>query len=133
MTVRSYLTILSVLTIIYGVGFLLFPGPTLAIYGSAQDPHALLMAQFFGAALLTLATITWFAREFESMAAQKILVSSMVANFLFVVLNILGMVEGLTNAAGWSSVVLSILLFVGALYLYRSAPVGVSETRQSIA
>jgi uncharacterized membrane protein len=130
MTPKLYLTILSVVTFVYGLGLLLVPGPTLAVYDGLQEPHVLLTAQFFGAALTVLALITWFARDFEWSAVRKLLSSMMLAEVLFAVLSILGVLRGLINAAGWSTVVINVLFLVGAIYLYTREPVSSSQAQR---
>jgi hypothetical protein len=49
-----YLAIVAVVTLIFGVGFLLLPATMLKTYGSLDEPHVNLSTQFFGAALISL-------------------------------------------------------------------------------
>src|SRR6516165_3786640 len=65
MNSKIYFTITAVLAILYGVAFLLFPGPSLALYGVTGQPSASLNIQFFGSALISLGIISAFARNFQ--------------------------------------------------------------------
>jgi hypothetical protein len=54
MRLNTLLLLAGLLALLFGLGFLLVPGPLLAGYGVTADPAAILMARFFGAALVQL-------------------------------------------------------------------------------
>ena len=64
MSAKIFLTINAVLAILYGLGFVLVPASSLAVYGVAPDPHVILSTQFFGSALLGIGVVFWFAKDF---------------------------------------------------------------------
>ena len=55
MTLRSFFTILAVLSFLFGIGFVLSPDQVLANYGIQNSPALALLGRLFGGALLTLA------------------------------------------------------------------------------
>ena len=81
MTVKLYLTITAILAVLYGLGFVLVPGSMVALYGGPPEPHVTLNIQFFGSALLALAVIAWFAKDFRDRdAARGVLIGIVVTD-----------------------------------------------------
>ena len=118
MSTKIYLTIVAVLAVIYGLAFVLIPDSMLELYGvKLPQPNATLNIQFFGSALLTIGIIAWFARESGDWATVRgILIGAAVGDVVGCVISVWGTIKGLTNALGWSSVILYALLALGALY-----------------
>src|SRR5260370_20746350 len=54
MNAKLYLTISAVLLVLYAIGFILFPGPSVVLFGGPPEPHVMLNLPFFGATLLAL-------------------------------------------------------------------------------
>ena len=123
MNSKIYFTITAMLATIYGIAFLLFPGPSLAIYGVTGQPSASLNIQFFGSALISLAVISAFARNFQDWEAVRgVLYGLMIGNVAGFVSNTVGTGQGLLNSLAWSSTAIYILLIIGALYCLRNLP-----------
>jgi hypothetical protein len=123
MNSKIYFTITAILATIYGIAFLLFPGPSLAIYGVTGQPSASLNIQFFGSALISLAVISAFARNFQDWdAVRGVLYGLMIGNVAGLVVNTVGTGQGLLNSLAWSSTAIYILLIIGALYCLRNLP-----------
>src|SRR5689334_12076306 len=59
MKLNTLFAITSVVSLAFGVGFLLAPGPLLAIYGLSIDPVGVLLARFAGSAFICLTPLTW--------------------------------------------------------------------------
>jgi hypothetical protein len=74
MTVRTFFTILAVLSFLFGIGFVLAPGQVLANYGIELSPALALVGRLFGGALLTLGVILWLAKDFRDEAAIRAIV-----------------------------------------------------------
>ena len=66
MTIKTFFTIIAVLALVHGVGFVLVPEQVAASYGMATSASTVLMARLFGAALVGLGLIFWFARDGSS-------------------------------------------------------------------
>jgi Na+/proline symporter len=67
---RLFLTIVAALGALYGIAFVLFPSASLALYGMSGTSAAL-MTQFFGAALLSVGAIAWYARDTKDWGAVR--------------------------------------------------------------
>ena len=92
---KLYLTIASIVAILYALGFLLIP-TTLALFFSGMlEPHETLNLRFGGAADLAWGMILWFARDWNREAVRGVLISSAVGLAIIIVVNIRGTVMGL--------------------------------------
>ena len=117
MSVKLYFTIASVVAVLYGLGFVLIPGSMVALYGGPMEPHVTLNVQFFGSALLALGVISWLAKDFREWdAVRGVLIGIVVTDIVGGLLSIWATITGVLNAFGWSSVIVYILLLLGALY-----------------
>ena len=116
MSSKLYLTIAAVLAILYGIGFVLIPAKMGELYGVQPEPHVILNVQYFGSALLAWGVILWFARDLDWAAVRGVLIGSVVGDAVGGLLSVWGISEGLVNAFGWTSVVIYVLLLLGALY-----------------
>jgi hypothetical protein len=120
---KIYFTITAILATIYGIVFLLFPGPSLALYGVTEQPSASLNIQFFGSALISLGMISAFARNFQDWEAVRgVLYGLMIGDVAGLAVNSIGRAQGLLNSLAWSSTVVYVLLIIGAIYCLRNLP-----------
>jgi hypothetical protein len=121
MTAKTFLTISSVVAIVYGIGFLLFPGPSIAFYGPPPDSHQILIMRYFASTLLAFGVFTWFVKDLRDWEGSRAaLIAITVLNALGLLVTLLGMIEGLFNSMAWTSMILYAAFFAGALY-YLSA------------
>ena len=121
MTVKTFLTIVSIVTIIYGLSFLLFPSVAIATYGTDPEPHLVLVVRFLGSAFLAFAAVQWFGREFrEWEAIRAVLVATVVFNVLNLLLNLWGMAQGMFNAMVWPNIIVNLVFLAGALYWFSN-------------
>lgn len=114
MRLRTLLLIAGVLALVFGLGFLLTPGPVLALYGVAADPTAVLMSRFFGAALVQLGLILYLIRDVPDLRTQRgVVLGSFLGSLAGLVVALTGQFWGLVNALGWSTVAIYGLLLIG--------------------
>jgi hypothetical protein len=117
MTIRTFFTILAVLSFAFGVGFVLVPDQVLANYGIEHSPALALLGRFFGGALLTLGVILWLARDFHDEAALRaVLIGGLVGDVINLVVAAMGTLSGTQNALGWSTVLIYLFGAVGSGY-----------------
>jgi len=124
MKLNSLFTITSIVSLAFGVGFLLAPGPLLAIYGLSLNPVGALLARFAGSAFICLTPLTWLGRTFTDAQARRALVVSIFPTFAIgFVVALLAQLSGLMNSLGWLYVTLPLLFTLGYGYflLNRSA------------
>jgi len=117
MTVRTFFTILAALSFLFGIGFVLAPGQVLANYGIEHSPALALVGRLFGGALLTLSVILWLARDFRDEAAVRaVLVGAIIGDVVNLVVATMGTLSGVSNALGWSTVLIYLFGAVGSGY-----------------
>ena len=106
-----------------GVGFVVASGPLLAIYGITLDKAGTLVAQLFGAALISLATVNWLARNVtDAGARQAVVLGNLAGDIVGFVVILLGQLAGISNALGWSNVAIYLLLALGFAYVQFREP-----------
>jgi hypothetical protein len=127
MTARIFLTISSIFAMLYGLGFLLLPGPSIALYGTEPEAHLVLIVRFFGSALLAFGVLEWFGKDFRDWQAVRAVLSAVVIlNGVGLLVTLWGMTQGLFNSMVWSSILVYAVFLAGALYYVSS---GGKETR----
>ena len=117
MTLRSFFTILAVLSFLFGVGFVLAPGQVLANYGIEYSPSLALVGRLFGGLLLTLSVILWFAKDFrDEPAVRAVLLGALIGDVVNLVVATMGTLSGTSNALGWSTVLIYLYGTLGSGY-----------------
>ena len=117
MTIRTFFSILAVLSFLFGVGFVLAPGQVLANYGIELSPALALVGRLFGGALLALGVILWLARDFRDEAAVRaVLVGALIGDVVNLVVATMGTLSGTSNALGWTTVLIYLYGTLGSGY-----------------
>lgn len=120
MTYRNLLTIASIIALIFGLGFILMPGQLVSFYNVELTPAGILIAQLYGATLLSFGLLNWFARGFsDDTTQQAILTANLVGDALGSIFSLMGQLGGVpgVNSLGWSTVLIYVLLTLGFAYL----------------
>ena len=117
MTIKTYFAIFAVLSVLFGIGFVLAPGAVLSNYGIENSPVVALMSRLFGGTLLAIAVILWSARDFHDEAALRaVLIGTGIADAVNLVVAIVATSSGTINALGWTTVLIYLCGAVGAAY-----------------
>lgn len=113
MMFKVLLTINSALAFISGIACVVIPAQLLEFYDVRLSPMGLVIYQFWGASLIGLGLLTWFARSIrESMLKRRIALALFITNGLSCVMAVRGQYAG-ANTSGWSMVALFLLLALG--------------------
>lgn len=119
----NLLMVAAALGAVFGVGFVVASGPLLSIYGITLDKAGTLVAQLFGAALISLAVLNWFARTVtEPEARRAVVLGNLAGDVVGFVVILLGQLAGIANALGWSNVAIYLLLALGFAYIQFTEP-----------
>jgi len=120
MSYRNVLSIASVIAFIFGLGFMLMPGQLVRFYNVELTPPGALIAQLYGATLLSFGVLNWLARGFnDNTVQQAVLTANLVGDALGTIFALIGQLGGVpgVNALGWSTVLIYLLLTLGFAYL----------------
>jgi hypothetical protein len=122
MTQKNYFSIFAVLSVLFGIGFVLAPDQVLINYGIESSPAIAVMSRLFGGTLLAMAVILWSARDFHDQAAVRaVLVGSGVSDVVNLVVALLAVTSGTVNALGWSTVLIYLCGALGAGYFLAAS------------
>jgi hypothetical protein len=123
MKLKTLLVIGTVVAGVFGLAFVFVPGQVIAAYGITADAGLKYVGQLFGASLIGIAVLTWFAKDTpESEARTAILRALFVFNGLALVVTLLAQLNGVANALGWSSVAIFLLFAIGYAYFLWPKP-----------
>jgi hypothetical protein len=120
MTIKAFFAIIAVLALVRGTGFVLGPEQLAASYGMATSASTVLMARLFGAALLGLGVIFWFARGGSKESVRGVLIATIVGNTVGLIVVVLGTMEGTLNLMGWVAALIYLFGAAGSGYFVRS-------------
>lgn len=113
MKYKTLTTILSVIAFVNGLGCFLAPEMMLASFGVTLPAMGLVVYRFWGATLVGLGLIVWFARGIEDVNIQKKFSSALlIFSILCTYPAVLGQYSG-ASAMGWSMVGLFGLMSLG--------------------
>jgi len=125
MSYRVMFVINALVTLLAGLGFLIVPGRLLALFGTEARVPELLLARFFGSALLTLGLLLWFAKDAADEGAQKGMgIALLVGAFCGLVVTVIGVspASGVIRSNGWAAIVVYVLFGLGYAYLVFLKP-----------
>jgi len=123
MRLRSFLTLDSIVTLLYAVGLLIVPESMGATYGMQSSPSATLLARLFGVTMLIVGLIVWLSRDFTGANARPIITGSLIGDIVGVIVSLLATLAGTMNSFGWSAVVIYLVFGLGfAYYQFTGAP-----------
>jgi hypothetical protein len=125
MKLKSLMIINAIVAIVFGVMFVIVPVKAYSFYDITANEQLILMGRLFGAALIGFATLTWMARNATDSDARRALVLSLfIADSIGFVGALIGQINNVANALGWSTVAIYLLLALGFGYFqfFKAAP-----------
>ncbi|HMH57343.1 MAG TPA: hypothetical protein VK535_13880 [Gemmatimonadales bacterium] len=114
MRLGTLLRLAGILALAFGIGFLFAPARVLAMYGVAAEPTVVLMARFFGSALVQLGLVFYLIRDVSDPTTRRgVVLGSFLGSLAGFVVSLTAQFWGLVNSFGWSSVAIYGLLLLG--------------------
>jgi uncharacterized membrane protein len=121
MKFNTFMVIYAVVSTVFGLAFVFTPGLILPIYGVEPDAALRLIGQLFGAVLISLALLAWLVRNLRDSETQHVVILALlVGEALGFILALIGQLNGVLNALGWSIVVVYLFFALGLVYLQFS-------------
>ena len=118
MKFKPFMLVYAIVSALFGLGFIFLPGMLLSLYGFETGASVQLIAQLFGAALVSLALLAWLARDLQAPEARRIIVMALLAGeALGLILAVLGQMRGVMNVLGWAVVLVYLLFTLSLGYL----------------
>ncbi len=107
----------AIVSLGFGVAFILAPAKTLSFYGMTLNSAGIIMTQLFGVALIAVGLLAWLVRDAsESDALRAIMLAFFASNSIGTVLGVRIMLAGEVAPLGWSTVGLYAILAAGYAY-----------------
>ncbi len=116
MKISSFLMVKAIISLAFGIGFLVIPAAVWSIYGVALDPAGILMTRFLGACLTGIGLICWLARNADSNTLKGVTLSLCIADTIGFIVALSGQLSGIMNTLGWIIVAIWLLLALGLAY-----------------
>jgi len=116
MKLSSFLVVKAIITLAFGIGFIVIPAAVWSIYGVTLDPVGILMTRFLAACLIGIGLICWLARNAEWNALKGITLSLFIADTIGFIVALSGQLSGIMNTLGWIIVAIWLLLALGLGY-----------------
>ena len=123
MKLKILFIITAICAVVFGVAFLIIPTELYSLYAVDSTEGLNYMGQLFGAALIGLGLIAWFARNATDSDARKaIVLSFFIADGIGFIVALIGQLNSIVGPLGWLTVVIYLLLTIGFGYNQFSKP-----------
>lgn len=116
MNLRNFLVIKSIVSLCFGLALTLVPTALLSLYAVPLDANGAFMARFFGACLIGIGLVCWMCKNEELNTLQALALALCIGDTVGFVVALQGHLAGLTNAFGWSVVIIWLFLAAGFGY-----------------
>jgi hypothetical protein len=125
MSYRILFVIDALLAFLFGLAFLLVPERVLGLFGTTEKyASTLLLARFFGTALLALALVLWFAKDAEEAVLRGVGIALIVGALAGLIVTLLGTFSAgaVIRSNSWVAMLLYVLVGLGSAYLVFLEP-----------
>ncbi len=123
MKLSTLLIINAVVSALFGIAFVLVPGQVVSLYGVEATAMLNYAGQLLGAAFVGFAVLTWSARNAnDSTARRAIVLALFIGNAAGFAVALIGQVNNVVGALGWSTVAIYLLLAIGYGYFQFAKP-----------
>lgn len=123
MNYRTMFFLNAFIAVLLGLGFLVVPGRILGQFGVDGYAATKLLSQFFGAAMLGLGLLLWFAKDVTEGNLQKGMgIALLVGAMAGLITTLVGTTAGILRANWWIAVVVYAILGLAYAYLVFVKP-----------
>lgn len=115
MSIKTLFTVQSIITLIFGVSFILAPHTVISLYDGELNEMGALIARYFGSSLLMVSAVVWLARDVPDSPALRAILKGFFATLIIGTLVALyGVLFVSHNGLGW----LNVLIYGGIAFGY---------------
>jgi len=122
MKLRTFLTIVAVIALLYALGLILMPAFMATTYGLGTSASEILLGRFFGVEMLVVGLITWLAKDLTGASVRPIITGSLIGDIVGAFIALMATLNGVMNSVGWSAVAIYLLIALGFAYFQFKAP-----------
>lgn len=118
MKLSTYAIIITILAVGFGLAFVFIPVKVAAFYGLTLDTGGIITARYFGVSNLFIGMIFWSYSSVSPSAKSwpKLLLYSLIYDIMQLIVTLMAVLSNESNAMGWTTVVLFVLLAIGSVY-----------------
>jgi len=116
MKLNSFLVVKAIISLAFGIGFVVIPAAVWSIYGVTLDPVGIFMTRFLAACLIGIGLICWLSRNADWNSLKDITLSLCIADTIGFIVALSGQFSGIMNTLGWIVVAIWLLLALGLGY-----------------
>lgn len=118
MTFRTLLILKAAVCLVFGIALLAAPDWMYGLFGGSLSDTGRFAAREYGAALIGMLLLTWFAKQVQARDARAaILLDLLVYDGIGVITALVVLLTGVLNALGWGIVVIYAFFAVGSGYV----------------
>ncbi|OGO74765.1 MAG: hypothetical protein A3K41_10765 [Chloroflexi bacterium RIFOXYD12_FULL_57_15] len=122
MKLRTFLTIVAVIALLYALGLILLPAFMATTYGMGTSASEILLARFFGVEMLVVGVINWLAKDLTGASVRPVITGNLIGDIVGTIVALMGTLSGVMNVVGWSAVAIYLLIALGFAYFQFMAP-----------
>jgi len=123
MNIRNLFTVNTIVAGLFGLAFVLAPGPLTELYGIELSDGGLYVGRLLGAAFLMFAVLTWQSRDAQDSTARQAIILALLVGFVVgFVVSLFGQFNNIVNALGWTTVAIYLLFSVAYGYFQFRKP-----------
>ena len=117
MILKTLISIMAILCLIWGAGFILLPLFFWSLYGLTLDVDGVYMSRQLGVVFFMLGMILWLARKVQDPVALRAIAAGLfIGNTIGFVVALIGQFSAGISVLGWVGVVSYFLLALGFGY-----------------
>ena len=116
MKVKPFLTFKAIITIIFGLGFLLLPVSSWGLFGISLNAQGILLSRYVGTGFVAIFLLCWLNKDASPEAQKTTTYILAVTDTIGFVVSLVGQLAGVPSALGWMTVALWFVLAAGNIY-----------------
>jgi hypothetical protein len=107
MNLKILFVIAAVVTLVFGVLFIVIPNQVYSWYGINADIQLNYMGSLYGAALIGFGLIAWLGRNAADSDSRKAIVTAFfIADLIGFIIALVAQLHNIVNSMGWMTVVI---------------------------